>query len=585
MTHPPPHNSNNYMISRHPSSYTCISLSKFQSAMTYFDSGIVLLNSNNNNDDDDGWNDHYDLMLELRNSAAEVSTSLGTYEITYEHVQNILTHAHSFQDTWRALTTKLHALGTSGEAQRATEEGLLVLKKLGVDIPWKLSKLQVIWEWWWISRRLNAKSNESLMRLPPMNDPQKLAAIQILNLIFLSVVLTNSEMVAVIALKMITLTLDYGLSAASCVSFMIYAFAVGSIDGKIDQANRFAKLSFALYKRFGARVYLARISVFYFDGVHCLTRPAQEMIPALDNGFLIGLETGDVEFALLCASIRYSTVELDRLPRLEHNLQILSDRLSFHRQTTLGCFIRPEHQCVHNLLEYTNDPTVLQGNMFNPKADMLFDSFDQGILLWTKTHELLLGCLFGKYEVATELTPTHHRVLVRTLGTLGSSIFMFYHGFADVALARKQNNENGRAPFKIPIRRATIARKYSRVLQKWSLNNPLPYLGRHLLLEAELSALQYHKSTLVKYTNAISVLKDGGLLPLVALANERLGYYLNERRDMGQCGKTYLQRAMALYKDWGPTTKVSHFRIELQRLGVPVLLSESVENSVVPDSG
>ena len=64
------------------------------------------------------------------------------------------------------------------------------------------------------------------MRLPIMIDPKKLAAMEIMNLIFLHTAIVRPDLTPLLGCRMVRMSLDHGLSALSCVGFAIFAAAV-----------------------------------------------------------------------------------------------------------------------------------------------------------------------------------------------------------------------------------------------------------------------------------------------------------------------------------------------------------------------
>ena len=70
-----------------------------------------------------------------------------------------------------------------------------------------------------VKAMLNGKSNAQIMRMENMQDENKLAAMQILNIMLLNAVLVRPKFSPFIQLKSMVLTLKYGLSALSSVAF------------------------------------------------------------------------------------------------------------------------------------------------------------------------------------------------------------------------------------------------------------------------------------------------------------------------------------------------------------------------------
>lgn len=77
-------------------------------------------------------------------------------------------------------------------------------------------------------------SNERILRLPAMENFEKLAYMQVLNILSLNAVLARPDLSPSVALKIMDLTLQYGLSLIAPGGFAVYAvmciIALGDFD-------------------------------------------------------------------------------------------------------------------------------------------------------------------------------------------------------------------------------------------------------------------------------------------------------------------------------------------------------------------
>jgi predicted ATPase len=193
-----------------------VHLASFQTAFIYVQHAISLLDAR-------CWRDEYKLSMNLYNSAAEVAYCSGNIDDVFRSLEETFKHARSFEDTLRGQATKVYALGSSGRMKEAVTTGLDVLRELGETFPSKPSSLRIRFEIMRVKRRLKDKTNESLLRLPLIDDSEKLAAMQILNMTFFNAFSTYEKVAPLLVLRMITLTLDYGLSSISCMGFVVFA--------------------------------------------------------------------------------------------------------------------------------------------------------------------------------------------------------------------------------------------------------------------------------------------------------------------------------------------------------------------------
>jgi predicted ATPase len=191
-------------------------LSSFYASIGYLECGISLLGSKS-------WKENYALCLDLHSAAAEVGTSLGQFEQVFGIVDSIILNARVFEDSLRARATLVHALGCSGRHADATKLALEVLSRLGAPLPLKPSRLRLAFEFMSLKCRLKARSNESILRLPHMDDSSKLAAMQMLNLVVPYGIIEHHELVPLVGFRMVSLTLDHGLCAVSCVGIVLFA--------------------------------------------------------------------------------------------------------------------------------------------------------------------------------------------------------------------------------------------------------------------------------------------------------------------------------------------------------------------------
>lgn len=68
----------------------------------------------------------------------------------------------------------------------------------------------------------------------------------------------------------------------------------------INEGCRLGNLAMKIFGTFNNRNFLARVYGIYYFIVHCYTNPIQNSIEPLMYGHRVGLETGDIEFAVVC---------------------------------------------------------------------------------------------------------------------------------------------------------------------------------------------------------------------------------------------------------------------------------------------
>ena len=184
-----------------------VSQSDFWSASQFLDFGIRLLQYNDN-----CWKDDYDLTLALYNDATEVEYSRSDFERVDALVKTVLEHARCFRDSIRARASRIYSLSTRYQMTKAVEESLQVLQHLGERFPPNPTRFHIGRELMRVWRLLKGKTNEMILRMPQMTDPDKIATMQVLNLLFPGAYRTRPKLWGVIVLRLVRLTLLYGLS-------------------------------------------------------------------------------------------------------------------------------------------------------------------------------------------------------------------------------------------------------------------------------------------------------------------------------------------------------------------------------------
>jgi predicted ATPase len=190
-----------------------VQLSNYQTANIYLVHGLSLLGTK-------CWQEDYLLSLGLYNAASEVAYCTSNFESVNMLVEEILAHAKCFEDTLRGRATKVYWLGSSGKVKEAAATGLEILEKLGETFPKTPTMPDVDVALKRLQKKLKGRSDESLLRLPYMMDPKKLAAMQMMNLTYLYAFMGDQELALLLGFRMVSLSLDHGLSTESCVGFV-----------------------------------------------------------------------------------------------------------------------------------------------------------------------------------------------------------------------------------------------------------------------------------------------------------------------------------------------------------------------------
>eukprot|EP00977_Amphora_coffeiformis_P028339 scaffold34931_cov175-Amphora_coffeaeformis.AAC.4 len=444
-------------------------------------------------------------------------------------------------------------LAATERTETAIDTAIDILGKIGL----RLSSRPGVWtirqESRTVRRLLKGKSDEQLLRLPIMTNLEKVNAMRILNLVYTHTLLSRVEMNSLTCLKMMQLTLNFGHSVMSSVAFAAYAVnRVVSRD--IKEGCRFAELSLVIQKQHGALEYFPRVLFTCYSMVFSWIKPFHEcMMPLLDARKL-AIQTGDVETAAYGSNL-YCCLGFESGIRLD----VLLDKwISFQKTMTVNRQKSPLRmsmaavQTIRHFMGLTEDP-------LNPTGD-IYD-FDEAATIAktigaTKAHvslrmwQMRLAYFFNDYSLALECAlflPEYERM---------PTVFLLHAALFIGAMVNLQAAREGRnARNSLQTAKNILAR-----FRKWSLLCPENYIGRKMLIEAEIDSVEGRlDQAYEKFVCAIACSRDNPCDH--ALANERFARHLV---GLGKVEKAavFFRVSIASYRDWGGNGKAAQLEIE-----------------------
>jgi predicted ATPase len=111
---------------------------------------------------------------------------------------------------------------------------------------------------------------------------------------------------------MMKLTLTHGLCFMSPLAFSTFGMLCTRIFPTPDEAFRYGEIGLELLNKFQVREYLPRVYAAYYACIFPWKYPLPESLDYLIHAQRVGMQTGDVEFACLCANLwGYIAVDTD----------------------------------------------------------------------------------------------------------------------------------------------------------------------------------------------------------------------------------------------------------------------------------
>ncbi|MEG4321086.1 MULTISPECIES: AAA family ATPase [unclassified Microcoleus] len=532
----------------------------FQPALTYLTSGLDLLKplqSSPNKKASEGessWQTQYDTTLALYVEAAEAAYLCGQFDEMERLVPVVLQQGKVLLDKVKAYEVKISAYLAQDELLEAVNTGLTVLKLLGVSLPKKPSKLDVLLGLTGTKLALLGKRIEDLIDLPEMTAPDKLAAIRILARIVSASYRAAPNLFPLVIFKGINISVKYGNASFSSVMYVSYGLILCGVLGDIESGYKFGNLALSLSERLNARSVKTRvISIFNYFIRHWQEHGRQTLQPLL-LGYSIGLETGDLEYGTYCVEMYsyHSYCTGQELAVVEREATKYSDAIQKLKQEQNLHEINLNRQRALNLMGQSKNPCRLIGDFFDEskKLPLLIEANDGTALFFIYFEKLTLCYLFGEYEEALDNAALAAGCVDNAVGLLIGTLFYFYDSLTRIAICSSTSKFQQK-------RLLDQVRANQKKFKKWAHHAPMNHLHKFYLVEAELHRVQGEMIMAMDYyKKAIALAKEHEYINEEALAHELAAkFYLALGQD--KIAQVYMQDARHCYLHWGATAKVN----------------------------
>lgn len=530
--------------------------SAYLQAQEYLEKGVALLSENS-------WKQHYQLTLGLHVEMAETAYLNGDFEKMQRYSQAVLENARSLSDKVEVHEIQIQSLLARNKPEEALREGLRVLKLYGERFPKIPGKRHLILGFLKTKRSLSNRSVEQLIHLPQMSDISKLPLMRIMARIVSSAYLSHPELVALSILKQINLSVKYGNSYVSPLSYIYYGMLLAGPVGDIDTGYRFGKMALALLQHIDARELKARTISIFGMFIESWKDPLANTLKTIDQGYRCALETGDLEYA--CWSLlflsNHSYFLGKELGDLEGDIVSRIETAAGMKQEKALLYLGMIHQVVLNLMGKCEDPVLLAGPAFNAEEvpARYRETNDRILVFSTYLNELILGYWFGRYSRAVEKADLAKGDLDSVMGMMHVPVFYFYDSLARLAMypavSRKEQKK---------IRKIVSGNQAK--MKKWARHSPANIQHKYDLVEAERHrVLGQDTEAVARFDSAVRLAKKHEFHQEEGLANELAGkFYLSRNRK--KIAVLYMTEARYYYTRWGAGAKVDAFDEEYGHL-------------------
>ncbi|MCF0052513.1 AAA family ATPase [Dyadobacter sp. LJ53] len=512
-------------------------------AMAYFQIGKELLLT-------EDWANEYPLTFTLHLHLAESAYLAGYAAKCKEVTETALAYANS-SDQIELYHIQIQSLIFHEQHLDAVLLSLKVLKRLHVTFPAKVTTFHVASAYLkskWLMRGIKI---EELEELPKMTAVDKLTAMRFLQNITAASFSAIPELYPLMVLKMVELSLKYGIAPESAITFATYGAIVNAIETNHLACYRYGNVALKLADRMENSAAKARTLLLYNIVNRSSGEHINESLEPLRVSYQTGLERGDVEYCSY-ASSSYSFHLLlsgKNLHWAKHEMISYNQLPKSLSKGSLSHYNEPLIQIASNLLGESDDPVLLTGDYFNEgeASSGIFALKNNSRMFVGFTYKMILAYFSGELEKGLVLAQTATRFATNVRGTHFEALFAFFFGLLNIAVYKSGQHDG--AGLKTAI-------KYYKKLRKLSRHIPVNLEHRVFLLEAEiLAAKGKSQQADACYDKAIKTGNQNRHPHEAALANELCGRYWHEK-GQHKMALTYLSAALEGYKEWGCMLKV-----------------------------
>ncbi len=330
--------------------------SAFLPAVRYLEMGIELLRQ-------DCWEKQYDLALALYTEITEAAYLIGDFQRMNQLAEEALAHAVTTLDKVKITISRVNARRSEEDFHGSIEEALPILRLLGIRMSKNTTKARVAVELLGVKLRLLGRPLDRLLELPDMTDPTAVATMQVLADLGLTSFFVNPNLLALDIIKAFGLSMKRGNSPDTVFAYA--GFGVVLVGGLWDYrtAVEHGKLGLKLMDKLGVRKQMAKTLLVNNVIINHWRYPLKQTIPSLLDGYRVGLETGDTNFASFClhmSDIHAYFVGRD-LSELDVDLDKHIQVVKGLNQKYITTLLQLKRQNVHSLLGKSDDPLLMTG--------------------------------------------------------------------------------------------------------------------------------------------------------------------------------------------------------------------------------
>jgi PAS domain S-box-containing protein len=518
----------------------------YASALKYLVAGTALLSN-------DGWEQRPDLMFTLELHRAECEFLTG--ELASAETRLTMLYSRAVTAVDRANVTCLHSdvYTMLDRSDRAVEVCLDYLRHLGIEWSPHPTQEEVRREYDRTWALLGRREIEELIDLPLMSDPEAEATMEVLTRAWSPATFTDTNLQALVLLRMVNLSLEFGNTEASCQAYALVFAIAGPHFGNYEAGRRFGRLGYDLVERRGFTRFQARTYMAYGAGVVSEIGPLRAASDLFRHAFEAANTAGDLTFAAFAWIYLVAILRLAGEPLVDTQRE--AERgLEFAKRTRFGLaidIIASQLAVIRTLRGLTATFGCFNGEQFDELEMERRLASDPRLVLpewWYWTQKLQARFFAGDYASAADASRNVQRLPEKT-DHIDTAEAHFYCALSHAASC------DSAPPLEYHQHLEALA-EHHRKLQTYADRRLARVQSRAELVNAEIARVEGRELDAERlYEAAIRSAREHEFVQNEALANE-LAARFYAGRGLHTIALVYLRNARNGYLRWGADGKV-----------------------------
>jgi len=516
----------------------------YKIAHDYANRGLALLT-------DEDWESDFQLAYELHLNAAESAAYCGEYTSMDHLLQVLQLHSTDLLDKARISTIRIKALIAQNLQQKAIQESLVLLKRLGIDLPSKPGLHHVLYfvmktRWLLKSRKNNLED------LPIMTDQVLLMVMKVMGSMISILYRANPNLLMLIVFKLVRLTLRHGVAPISPVGIVTYSLLSNAMFSNTDQDYQLSLAAMRLFDRMANKEHWPQAFYIFNVGV----RPWKEAMDDVINDFFQcyhkAQEVGDFETmqSTVVAWASYGFRAGYQLKDIQNKIHQFSQTLSQYHQEIVFSQLNLIQQMVYNFQHGSISPERLVGEIYNEEEMLAYhhQENDDTSLFMIYLNKITIGYHFEKFEKVKEMLAESKKYIKSSSGLVVLPVYYCYESLNYLA------NYKAQSTFERRKSRRVVAVNQKR-LKRWMGYAHANFSAYYHLVEAEMCRIKGQALGAIEhYTKASENAFGQNNVQMEALARELFGkFWINVRNF--ELAQLNLSKAYKLYDIWGSKGK------------------------------